>query len=49
MDHGGRANRNKDWLKSGEGAGYTSVSYSVKVFTRLSFFCCQLVIERIIS
>ena len=24
MDHGGRAIRNRDWLKSGDGAGYTS-------------------------
>ena len=38
MDHGGRAIRNRDRLKSGEEAGYTSgsVSYSVKVCTRLS-------------
>ena len=38
MDHGGRAIRNRDWLKSGEKAGYTSgsVSCSVKVFTELS-------------
>ena len=36
MDHGGREIRNRDWLKSGEGAGYTSVSYSVSVCTRLS-------------
>ena len=33
MDHGGRAIRKRDWLKSGEEVGYTSgsVSYSVKV------------------
>ena len=38
MDHGGRAIRNRHWLKIGEEAGYTSgsVSYSVKVCTRLS-------------
>ena len=38
MDHGGRAIRNRDWLTSGEKAGYTSgsVSYSVKVCTGLS-------------
>ena len=38
MDHGGRAIRNRDWLKSGEEAGYTSgsASYSVKVCTGLS-------------
>ena len=33
MDHRGRAIRKRDWLKSGEGAGYTSVSYSVNVYT----------------
>ena len=31
-----RAVRNRNWFKSGEGAGYTSVSNSVKVCTRLS-------------
>ena len=38
MDHGGRAIRNRDWLKSGEEAGYTSgcLSYSAKVCTGLS-------------
>ena len=38
MDHGGRAIRNRDWLKSGEEADNTSgsVSYSVKLCTRLS-------------
>ena len=38
MDHGGCAIRNRDWLKSGEEAGYSSgsVSYSVKVCTGLS-------------
>ena len=38
MYHGGRAIRNRDWLKSGEEAGYTSdsVSYSVKVCTEIS-------------
>ena len=37
MDHGGHTIRNRDWLKSGEEAGYTSgsVSYSLKVCTRL--------------
>ena len=38
MDHGGRAIRNRDWLKSGQEAGYISGSafYSVKVCTQLS-------------
>ena len=38
MDHGGRAIRNRDWLKGGEEEGYTSgsVFYSVKLCTGLS-------------
>ena len=38
MDHGDRAIRNRDWLKSREKAGYISgsVSYFVKVCTGLS-------------
>ena len=38
MGQGGRAIRNRDWLKSGEEASNTSgsVSYSVKVCTGLS-------------
>ena len=38
MDHRSRSIRNRDWLEGGEEAGYTStsVSYSVKVCTRLS-------------
>ena len=51
MDHGGHAIRNRDWLKSGEGAGYTSgsVSYSVKVCAGLSLSVVNLVVQRIIT
>ena len=38
MDHGDCAIQNRDWLRSGEEAGYTSgsVSYSVRISTVLS-------------